>query len=172
MKPIKTGWLAALLASWLWSGMAVAEEPSVASAAMSQQLLNDLIKHHCNDVKFTGNIAEFNFNDITMLLVSDVSADRMRIISPIAHVSDVEPQMVIQAMAANFHSVLDARYALGDDGTIYAAFLHPLSPLTEQQLLSALHQVASAQETFGSTFTGGDMVFPGREDQPPPANVI
>ena len=144
-----------------------------APARMSQQQLNELIEHYGEDVKRTGNAAEFVFEEVEMLAVSDANADRMRIISPIAHISNVEPQMVVQAMAANFHSVLDARYALGDDGTIYAAFIHPLSPLTEQQLLSALRQVASANETFGSTFTSGELVFPGSQPQQgPPVDSI
>ena len=144
-----------------------------APAGMSQQQLNELIEHYGEDVKRTGNAAEFVFEEVEMLTVSDANADRMRIISPIAHISNVEPQMVVQAMAANFHSVLDARYALGDDGTIYAAFIHPLSSLTEQQLISALRQVASANETFGSTFTSGELVFPGSQPrQGPPVDSI
>ncbi|UTW45281.1 hypothetical protein KFE80_13135 [bacterium SCSIO 12696] len=147
----------------------------VAPPGMTQKQLNDLIEHYGDDVKLVGNAGEFRFNDVEMLVVSDANADRMRIISPIAHISNVEPQMVVQAMAANFHSVLDARYAIGDDGTIYAAFIHPLSPLTEQQLASALRQVASAHETFGSSFSSGELVFPGpggqQQPAPPPDSI-
>ncbi|MDM3872178.1 type III secretion system chaperone [Porticoccus sp. W117] len=161
-------WLALILAT----GFAYAAEESTPQS-MSQQQLNGLIEHYGENVKSSGNAAEFVFDEVDMLVVSDANADRMRIVSPIAHISNVEPQMVVQAMAANFHSVLDARYALGEDGTIYAAFIHPLSPLTEQQLLSALRQVASASETFGSTFTSGELVFPGSQPrQAPPADSI
>lgn len=155
-------------------GSASCAEEKSTTAGMSQQQLHALIKHYGDEVKVNGNRVQFTFDDVQMLLVSDANADRMRIISSIAHISKVEPQMVIQAMAANFHSVLDARYALGDDGTIYSAYIHPLSPLTEQQLLSALRQVASAQTTFGSTFSSGEMVFPGSEPEqaPPPPDSV
>ncbi|MGS2723063.1 hypothetical protein ACVBEJ_04905 [Porticoccus sp. GXU_MW_L64] len=163
--------LVAVLGLVAFCGQAISEEDSLPS--MSQQQLNDLIEHYGEDVKRSGNAAEFVYEEVDMLMVSDANADRMRIVSPIAHITNVEPQMVVQALAANFHSVLDARYALGEDGTIYAAYIHPLSPLTEQQLLSALRQVASAHETFGTTFTSGELVFPGRQpQQAPPADSI
>ena len=84
----------------------------------------------------------------------------MRIIAPIAPLSETEGEQIMLAMAANFHSVLDARYAIGS-GIVYAAYLHPLSSLTAEELESAIAQVAVAQQTFGTDYSSGVLVFPG-----------
>lgn len=136
-------------------------EPLATEQSMTQQRLHELLEQHAEGVQISSNMVQFNYQNVSMLVVSDRNADRMRIISPIASIADVEPQMLLEAMAANFHSVLDARYAIGDGSMIYAAFIHPLSPLTEAQLMSALGQVASAHATFGTSYSSGALVFPG-----------
>ena len=174
-----TAWLAGICLAIGTHLTAFAIEPAPEQVdpdpGMTQQKLNDLVGRYGDDVKQAGNVVEFRFNEVDMLLISDANADRMRIISPIAHIANIQPEMVVQALAANFHSVLDARYAMGDEGMIYAAFIHPLSPLTEEQLFSAINQVASAHETFGTTFSGGSIVFPGSQQQqeelPPPDSI-
>ena len=59
---------------------------------------------------------------------------------------------------ANFHSALDARYAVSE-GIVYALFLHPISSLTPQQIVSALDQVVSLVTTFGTSFSSGQLQF-------------
>jgi len=93
--------------------------------------------------------------------ISDELADRMRIIAPIKAVGEASPEETIAAMHANFHTALDARYAVSG-GTIYAAFIHPLSPLTREQVLSAVRQVAAAHATFGTSYSSGGPAFGGR----------
>ncbi|MDE2149210.1 MAG: hypothetical protein KGJ55_05120, partial [Gammaproteobacteria bacterium] len=58
----------------------------------------------------------------------------------------------------NFHTMLDVRYATSD-GIVYAAFIHPLSPLHGGEFVSALQQAARAALTFGGTYTSSDLVF-------------
>ncbi len=145
--------IAALILS-LWALPGCAEE------AMDQARLHSLLQEHAENVNVNGNLVRLTYGRVDMLCISDQTADRMRIIAPIALVQDVEPQMLLAAMAANFHSVLDARYAIGD-GTVYAAFIHPLSPMTDSQVLSALRQVASANRTFGTDYSSGELLFPG-----------
>ena len=127
---------------------------------MTQQRLHALISQHGTDVDVKGNVAEFTFGESRLYCVSDSEADRMRIVVPIANVSELEGEEIMTALAANFHTVLDARYAIGGE-TLYAAFIHPLSPITERELLSAIRQVATAAETFGDEYTSGELVFPG-----------
>ena len=68
-------------------------------------------------------------------------------------------------MAANFHTALDGRYATSE-GVLYAAFIHPLSPLTEEELASALRQVAALARNFGTTYSSDALLYGGRrEDQ-------
>jgi hypothetical protein len=70
------------------------------------------------------------------------------------------PEEVIAALRANFHGALDLRYALSNE-MIVVAFLHPLSALTREQIVSAIGQLASARETFGSTYSSGALSFRG-----------
>ncbi|MEO0425337.1 MAG: hypothetical protein AAF184_23575, partial [Pseudomonadota bacterium] len=63
-------------------------------------------------------------------------------------------------LQANFDTALDARYAIARD-TLWATFIHPLSPLTEDQLLSAISQTLSIALTYGSTFSSGVWAFGG-----------
>lgn len=84
----------------------------------------------------------------------------MRIISPITSLSEVDGEQFLLAMAANFNTALDARYAVSDS-VIYAAYIHPLKPLSEMELLSAIKQVATGRNTFGDEYTSGKLFFGG-----------
>ena len=68
-------------------------------------------------------------------------------------------------LIANYHSSLDARYAVSQ-GIVYSAFLHPLSTLADDQLASALRQVAALATTFGSTYSSGELMFGAPAGQP------
>ena len=61
-------------------------------------------------------------------------------------------------LIANFHTALDARYALSN-GIIYAVFLHPMSTLTHDQLESAIRQVAALARNFGSSYSSDELIF-------------
>ncbi len=106
------------------------------------------------------NVIRFTFQEVAMMVVYDENADRMRLISPIMKVEDLEEGQLEAAMEANFHSVLDARYATSGD-MVWAAFIHPLNDLTPELFLSAVRQVALARLTFGEDYTGGSLRFGG-----------
>ena len=69
-------------------------------------------------------------------------------------------------LEANFHSALDGRYAISN-GMVYAAYIHPLSPLRPEEVRSALRQVAELGKTFGTTYSSGELLF-GVSSQPGP----
>ena len=94
----------------------------------------------------------------------------MRIVTPIANASDLTPELLELALQANYHTVLDARYAIGD-GILYAAFIHPLSSMTKSELESAIRQVATSALTFGSSFSSGELVFPGENKKEDPSEI-
>lgn len=93
-----------------------------------------------------------------VLIQTQASANRMRIVSYIAEQPDVEPNQLIEMLEANYHSALDARYGLAD-GYVVAAFLHPFKELDGNQFVLGLYQVISCAETFGTYYSGGTMVF-------------
>ena len=113
------------------------------------------------EVVQAGNVVEFSYKGLPLMLVFDENADRMRLVSPIASMEEVGDDLVMMAMEANFHSALDARYAISND-TMWSAYIHPLKDLTLAQFDSAITQVAIARATFGSEFTSGILVFPSR----------
>ncbi|MFT6399618.1 MAG: hypothetical protein ACJAYU_004387 [Bradymonadia bacterium] len=98
------------------------------------------------------------FDDVPMLVISDPTADRMRIISPIIETAELIGRENEIMLEANYHLALDARYATSD-GIVYAAFVHPLSSLTEPEVLSAMRQVAALVRNFGSTWSSDELVF-------------
>lgn len=61
-------------------------------------------------------------------------------------------------MEANFHSALDARYAVSD-GVLYSAFIHPLASLTERDLISGIGQTRQLALTFGRKYSSGALHF-------------
>ena len=116
------------------------------------------IGEYCTIKKQEANFLEFDVQGMDLILLFDEAADRMRIISPICNESDCDSEIIHKAMKANFHSALDARYAISDE-VVWAAFIHPLSSLNEELLLSAIQQVAIAKATFGDEFTSGLLQF-------------
>ena len=125
---------------------------------MTPERLFALISEIDPQARGQDNVAEFEWNGVPLMLVFDLQADRMRIISPITNTADLLPGQLEKAMEANFHTALDARYAVSE-GVVWAVYVHPLSPLTDNQLRSAVRQVAIARETFGEEYTSGDFEF-------------
>ena len=119
-----------------------------------------LISRHGEIVARSGNAVEFSFQTVSITLIYDCDADRMRLLSPIKRKSDLGSGELDDAMQANFHSVLDARYCVYDD-VVWSAFIHPLADLSDDLFVSAIEQVALANLTFGDQYTGGNIYFQG-----------
>lgn len=66
--------------------------------------------------------------------------DRMRFLMPIMKYGTKAKSVLLTLLKANFHSALDARYAI-DQGYVWSAFIHPLSTLTAPQATDAIQQV-------------------------------
>ena len=122
--------------------------------------MKEVIQRVGQNVQDGGNVVQFTVRDIPIALVFDANADRMRLVSPIAKLSDVADNDLERALEANFHSVLDCRYAISQ-GQVWSAFIHPLSDLSPELLESAISQVAISNVTFGKQFTSGALAFPG-----------
>ena len=95
-----------------------------------------------------------------ILVITDEGHNRMRIISPIMESKDLEEKYLKNALIANFHTALDVKYAISED-ILWSVFIHPLKELSNHQVKDAIQQVFYAAETFGSTYSSTDLVFPG-----------
>jgi len=127
---------------------------------MTPERMGELINKISEDADVRDNLIAFKVQEREVLIVFDEDNDRMRILTPIAPVSLLDDAIMMRMLQANYDSVLDARYAVAD-GLIWTAFIHPLGSLDEEELLSAIAQVVTGAETFGTTFTSGAMVFGG-----------
>ena len=156
--------LALLLASIIFGMSPVKAENSISK--MTPEKLHSVISGYAEDVEPSNNVISFKYKSIPVYCIWDVKADRMRLISPIVQVSDLTPEHLNVALQANYHTVLDARYAIGD-GIMYAAFIHPLSSMNKAELESAVRQVATAALTFGDSYSSGELVFPQQSQKSP-----
>jgi Cu2+-containing amine oxidase len=127
-------------------------------AEMTPERLQEVISEIAGPVETQANVLVFSLAEREFYCIFDTAADRMRIVSPIAQVADLSPEQIITALAANYHTALDARYAMAD-GIMYSAYIHPLSPLTDDELRSAIEQVARANLTFGTSYSSTDLSF-------------
>ena len=80
--------------------------------------------------------------------------------TPVASVEVLDGDLLYRMLQANYDSALDARYAIAQ-GLVWSVFIHPLSNLDEAFLASAIRQVHTAAETFGTTFTSGELIYGG-----------
>lgn len=106
---------------------------------------------------------ELNVKGITMTCYTNEMHNRIRIYAPITSTKSIISKNMERCMEANFHTVLDVKYAISD-GTLYAAYIHPFRELTASQFKDAITQLYSAIKTFGSTYSGGELKFPTKDE--------
>ncbi len=119
-------------------------------AALDQ--MAEVIEALDGEAQRNGNNWQLTLRKRTLLVVTDASAGRMRIITPIAPVEAMPEGALTRLMQANFDTALDARYAIGQ-GLVWSAFVHPLDSLTTRDFASGLLQTHALAETFGTTFS-------------------
>ncbi len=112
------------------------------------------------DAQRTGNSWQFTLQERSILVVTDTSQGRMRVITPIAAVSDLPEGAMERLMQANFDTALDARYAVAQN-LVWGAYIHPLDTLTTRDFASGVLQTHALAETFGTTFSSGALNYGG-----------
>ena len=128
--------------------------------AMTAQEMVEILVATTEESKVLPNRVMMVYRGIELTCIYDETHDRMRIIAPIAARGDITPEQFENAMEANFHTALDARYAL-NQGVLFAAYIHPLSLLTRGQIENALDQTATLAATFGKEYTSGFLTYRG-----------
>ncbi len=110
------------------------------------------------DARLRGNTFELTIDDIPMAVVFDPVSDRMRAMVPIRSAAGLDADEMMRLMQANFDTAIDARYAVAQNG-LWAVFIHPLSSLKKDQLLSGMVQTVNLAKTYGSLYSGGANVY-------------
>lgn len=127
---------------------------------MNNAKLHELLLRVDPDLEGQSGRWAVQFENIRAQIITDENADRLRVIVPVVKVEDVREDELLRLMQANFDSVLDARYCVAN-GVIWSAFIHPLSLLSDEEMISGLAQAITAAATFGSTYNSGALIFKG-----------
>ena len=131
-----------------------------AEAPMTAQRLAQIVTVLDPDARPAGSAISMTIQDVPVLVVVDVGANRMRAMVPIRRVEGMTQEEMARVMQANFDTALDARYAIAN-GQLWAVFIHPLRQLERDQLISGLGQTVNIALTYGSLYHGGEMQFGG-----------
>ena len=151
--------------------IAIAQEPEAtpdgtppartgSTSPMTGERLVDLVKSIDDKASNQGNTWQFTFQERPIILIYDEKADRMRMFTPIGSETALDAGLMRRMLQANFDSALDARYAVANN-LIWGVFIHPLSPLDQDQFTSAIVQVLNVATSFGSSFSSGLFTFNG-----------
>jgi len=140
------------------------QPPDAPPAALDGARLAELIRLVDPEAQVDANSVRFTIAGRMHLAVFDEAADRMRLMTPVASVEVLDESLMYRMLQANYDSVLDSRYATAQ-GLVWSVFVHPLSTLDEAFLASAIRQVHTAAETFGTTFSSGELVYGGGDSQ-------
>ncbi|MBW1296597.1 hypothetical protein GBO31_13870 [Aquimarina litoralis] len=125
---------------------------------MNNETLGEIITQKADTINGIVGNWQFLYKETPMLCVTDEKNNRMRIIAPITESSNLDKDLLLDSMTANFHSALDVKYAISN-GILWSAYVHPLKELTTEQVESAISQVYLAAKTFGTTFSSTELLF-------------
>lgn len=101
---------------------------------------------------------QFTLGGFPFLIQTQENANRMRIVAFITRQHMLGEAELVRMLEANYHSALDARYALADQQVV-SLFLHPFEELDGGQFVMGLYQVLGCAQSFGSEYAGGTMTF-------------
>ncbi len=125
--------------------------------------MDKVLRQECDSVKGVLGYWEIKYKKFPMAVITDEKNNRMRIIMPIVYLKELDATYYARALEANFHSVLDAKYAISED-IMWAVYIHPLKELSTEQLKDGLSQVYFAAATFGGSYSSTDLVFPAKKE--------
>ena len=157
----RTDWMVVLLLAFITIKLFAEDQGKV---TMDQTQLENVLRNYADSHTGGNGMLQFSYDGVDLLCISDVRANRMRIVVPIYDYNAVTAEQKDLMMLANFHTALDARYAVSN-GILYAVFLHELSSLSEMQIRSGVRQTATLAKTFGTSFNSGALTFGGNNEE-------
>ncbi|MFU8814778.1 MAG: hypothetical protein ACNA7W_05500 [Pseudomonadales bacterium] len=149
-----------LVSPFVASAQTSDEASADACASVDLQCLETLLRRFDRDLQGSAGNWQLSIGDRSLVVVTDAQAGRMRMMVPIAPAAQLERDQLYRLMQANFETALDARYSIAN-GLVWSAFIHPLAPLSVDQLVSAIAQTMTLAETYGTTFTSGALSYGG-----------
>ena len=111
-------------------------ESELREPKMTQARMVEIVKELVEETEGPDNSLSFVYDGIAITMVSDVNANRMRLLAAVIDVEQLTEEQILATLVSNYHLALDARYAIGGN-VLYSTYIHPLSPLTKD--LSLIH---------------------------------
>ena len=133
-------------------------EGLMTQAPMTQARMEQIFGDQVDAIEGPSGAIRTIVDEVEIYLISDPTSDRMRLLAWVADVNRVDPRIVNVLLQANFYRTLDARYAVSE-GIVFSAYLHPLSTLSREELISGFDQVLALAKNFGTTYSSGKLDF-------------
>jgi len=137
--------------TFIWPAMLSAQD---AEPHMTLDRMGQIVEALDPQVSVSEAAFSFTIDDIPVLIVTDVRANRMRAMVPIRSADTMTAEELQRVMQANFDSALDARYAIAQ-GRLWGVYLHPFKELERDQLISGIAQTVNVAKTYGALYTSG-----------------
>ncbi|QCX39347.1 YbjN domain-containing protein [Aureibaculum algae] len=150
--------LASFFAIFLFAGSF-----SVQSQNMTNSDLEKIIYVVSDSIRGESGNWQFMIKGRMLACITDTTNNRLRIMSPIIEQKKLAHIDLLKLMEANFHSALDARYAISDN-LLWSMYVHPLKELQKDEILSAINQVYTAALTYGTTYNSSELTFPIKKE--------
>lgn len=100
-------------------------------------------------------------DEVEVYCLTDEQADRMRFMAVVGPAADLGAEALKAMLEANFHSALDARLAVHNEG-VWSLFVSPLSALNETLAENGLTQVVTlAKNAAHGDLSSGPWKFVG-----------
>jgi hypothetical protein len=133
-------------------------EGLMTQAPMTQARMEQIFGDQVDAIEGPSGAIRTIVDEVEIYLISDPTSDRMRLLAWVADVNRVDPRIVNVLLQANFYRTLDARYAVSE-GIVFSAYLHPISTLSREELISGFDQVLALAKNFGTTYSSGKLDF-------------
>jgi len=140
------------------------DEPYEKRQWMTNARLGEIISRIDSNAKGESGFWSFTVEGVSVQVITDERANRMRIIVPIAKTQDLSQDELYRLMQANFDSTLDARYAIANE-ILWSAYIHPLEQLNDEGFLVGLGQAVNVALTYGTTYSSGLLNFEGGDSK-------
>ena len=127
---------------------------------MDNKRLDTLLKEIDANTQGEAGFWYVEYNGHPTYVITDEAADRMRVVVQISPAETLDQAALFRMMQANFDSALDARYSIAR-GMLWSAYIHPLSPLSDDRFRAGFLQAITLAETYGTEYSSGGLRFSG-----------
>ena len=127
---------------------------------MTNARLDELVRELSGEVQGQLGYWQMKVAGRDVLVVTDETHNRMRIMTPVAADGGLESEELHRLLSANFDRALDAKYAISN-GTLWSVFTHPLAELTDEQFIGCVGQVVTLADNFGKSYSSSGLFFGG-----------